>query len=84
MWNAERIREKAVSVDLKMNHDAARWKKLIRLCGTPQDGLHTSVRLFWDDATMTPFILVGQKSYYSDRGSFEAVIDSIEENETNV
>lgn len=62
--------------------DAARWKKLIALVGTPANASDVIVKLFWDDATMTPFIIVGKEGeYYIDRGSFAAVIDSIPEPE---
>lgn len=55
------------------------WRVLISLVGHPHDGSDTTVKLFWDDATMTPFIIVGKKSYYVEHGSFESVILKIKE-----
>lgn len=71
---------------INVRKDADRWKKLMKLIGTPSDCSDSVIRFFWDDATMTPFIKVGLDSpgtrsatYYVERGSFEAVIDSIPE-----
>lgn len=59
--------------------DANRWLKLKHLVGYVGDGSNVTVKLFWDDATNTPFIVVDKKSYYIDRGSLDSVIDSIPE-----
>lgn len=62
--------------------DARRWRKLIRLVGYPQDGSHTNVTLFWDDATNAAFIrLEPNRSFYSEHGGFESAIDSIHEDD---
>lgn len=67
---------------IRDEQDARRWRKLIRLVGYPQDASDTTVTLFWDDATMTPFIRIGNnKSFYDERGSFASVIDSIPEDD---
>ena len=62
----------------KDKRDAERWRKLLALVGTPQDGSDTVVLLSWDDATMTPSIKVGKQEHFAERGSFERVIDGIE------
>lgn len=67
---------------IRDEQDARRWRKLIRLVGYVNDASDTTVTLFWDDATMTPFIRIGNyKSFYQERGSFAGVIDSIHEDE---
>lgn len=64
-------------MDDRIIDDANRWLKLKSLIGYVQDGSNETVKLFWDDATNTPFIVVGKKSYYTERGSLDSVIDSI-------
>lgn len=39
--------------------DAQRWRKLVKLVGTPANGSDTTVSLFFDDATMTAWIKIG-------------------------
>jgi hypothetical protein len=64
--------------EVQIREDAARWKKLIRLCGSVQDASDVTVKLFWDDATLSAHIQVGNKTYGTDQRSFESVIDSID------
>lgn len=60
------------------DRNAVRWNKLMRLIGTPANASDETVKMFWDDATMTAHIQVGKEVYGTDHGSFEAVIDSID------
>lgn len=65
----------------EVEKDALRFRKLLDLIGYPQNGSHTTVRLFWDDATMTAFMLNGvgrnARTRYNVAG-FRALIDSVE------
>lgn len=47
-----------------MATDADRWKKLMALVGSPQNGSDEIVKLYWDDATMTPFITIDHGDLY--------------------
>jgi hypothetical protein len=62
-------------------NDGLRWQKLMRLVGSVKDGSDTTIKLYRDDATNTPFIHTGtgkhERSWYIDHGMFEDVIDSI-------
>lgn len=57
--------------------DARRWRKLLALVGTPANASDCTVKLFWDDATMTPLIAVGRDSHFVEHGGFNQIIDSI-------
>ena len=48
------------------------WKQLRRLCGYLQDGSHTVVTLFQDDATGAYHIKLGKHDYYG--SSFEEAL----------
>lgn len=65
---------------IRDQQDARRWRKLVRLVGYPQDASDTTVSLFWDDATNTPWIRLDKNRSFYGR-SFEEVIDSIHEDE---
>lgn len=61
-----------------------RWEKLIKLLGTPANASDSAIKFFWDDATMTPHVIIGynnynKKKYYVERGSYDQVMDSIPE-----
>lgn len=61
---------------IKCQRDAERYRKLIRLTGTPRDGSHTRVLLYWDDAVNSPILKVGNSTVY---GDFDLIIDSFSE-----
>ena len=71
-------REEALQY-FKDRQDAKRWRKLIRLIGSPQDGSDITVKLFWDDTTNTPWIIVGKEQSCCEHGDFDTLIDSIPE-----
>ena len=56
--------------------DASRYRKLIRLTGTTRDGSHTRVVLYWNDATNSSSLTVGNSTSY---GSFDLIVDSFPE-----
>lgn len=79
---------RALDEQIENRRDAERWRKLMKLVGTPANASDEPVTLCWDDATMAPFISVGRfdigmsdrrRDYFIERGSFEQVMDSIPE-----
>lgn len=52
-----------------------KWKAFCSLAGHLQNGSHTVVKLFQDDATRTCFIQVGKKDYYRDGQGFDAALE---------
>jgi len=60
-----------------INADAARWRKLVALCGYYQDATDVTVRLYQDEVERVCCIGVGSGAAFGYAASFEAALDSI-------
>lgn len=63
----------------RLKADAERWRKLVKLVGTPANASDATVKLSIDDATMTAFICVDKTVYHDENytDSIDSVMDSI-------